>query len=379
MAWQRRDVMEQRIEFVVRASTGNECFSELCKAYSISRFTGYVWLNRYRESGSVSGLEDLSRRPKKTPHKTSEALEAEVIQLRKKYGWGGRKLRHVFLRDGKDLNERTINRIIKRHGLCDEKKSQRRALKRFQREKPNELWQMDFKGEYPDKKKTCYPFSLLDDHSRFLIGLYSLCKRNTISVEKSLLHAFENYGLPEAILTDHGTPWWCTLGEYGLTRLAIMLIKQGITLKLSGIRHPQTQGKVERFHRTLDEALMHRGLPKKYSDWEPMLNEIREEYNQVRPHEAIAMNVPADCYEKSPRQYNPKPSPWVYPYATSVATVDSAGCVRHKGSQYFMTKTLIGEKVSLNILNDKLIVGFRHMYVREIDLKTGRGKPILKT
>src|SRR5688500_13834284 len=148
---------------------------------------------------------------------------------------------------------------------------------------------MDFKGEYRNSKKICYPLTLLDDHSRYLIGLYALANTKTETVDKSLIHAFETYGVPKAILTDHGSPWWSTHSEHGLTRLSVSLIKQGIKLYFSGVGHPQNQGKVGRVHRPLEEALKHRGVPKWFTHWEPILKEIREEYNQLRPHEALYM------------------------------------------------------------------------------------------
>jgi len=329
MPWKVTNVMEERIKFIIRALNQDLSFSVLCKEFGISRSTGYRWLNRYRACGSISKVKELSRRPHHSPTKTSVEHEGRIKALRLRYGWGAKKLKVLVEREGVDLPVITINRILKRQGLVGLKDSHRPAIRRFERSCPNELWQMDFKGDYAVGSGRCYPLSILDDHSRFVVGLYALGDQKGESVNRCLVDTFERYGMPDAMLMDHGTPWWSNTNGYGLTWLAVSLIKQGIRLYKSGIRHPQTQGKVERFHRTLKDSIRHVGRvtncgnPKTIPEWEQALERFCNEYNHKRPHEALAMGVPARRYKSSPRKYNPKPAEWEYPSGTIVKRLNS--------------------------------------------------------
>ncbi|MCP4568703.1 MAG: IS481 family transposase [FCB group bacterium] len=383
MPWKCVDVMEERIKFIFLALQKGANFSRLCYNFGISRPTGYLWLNRYLESGSFAAVGELSRRPHHTANKTSRDLESRVIALRRKHGWGARKLRELLLRDGLDMKEATINRILKRNDLIKPEDSHRPALKRFERERPNELWQMDFKGDYKADEGRCYPLSLLDDCSRFAVGLYALSRQNTPVVYNSLVHAFETYGVPEAMLMDHGVPWWSTTNGHGLTRLSVRLVKQGIKLRFSGVRHPQTQGKVERFHRTLEHAVNHHGKPTSMSGWKQMFTYFIDEYNRIRPHEALQMDVPANRYKPSPKAYNPNPPEWEYPLGSTVKRLNPQGCFDYRHRRLFVCEALGGERVQIQKTDNKLLVKFRNVYIREINTKNGRSvsllTPVLKT
>src|SRR5262245_60884058 len=174
MPWKATDVVSQRIEFVVRAAGKTESMSELCREYGISRETGHQWLRRFHKAGSFSGLLDQSRRPLCSPQQTDKQIEDQVIRLRQQTGWGGRKIQDVLAREhGLMISARTIDRIVKRNGLVAREEQGRRAVQRFQRERPNQLWQMDFKGHYRTVNGKCFPLSILDDHSRYLVGLYA--------------------------------------------------------------------------------------------------------------------------------------------------------------------------------------------------------------
>ena len=168
VTWKVKEVMDQRIEFVARAVSKEKTVSELCQAYGISRTTGHHWIKRYREVGSFAGLREKSRRPHQSPGRTPGWVEQRVLQKRVAHGWGARKLQPLFETEGVKVSERTINRILKRLGAMRREDCHRPALSRFERERPNELWQMDFKGEYVLRGgKNCYPLSMIDDHSRF--------------------------------------------------------------------------------------------------------------------------------------------------------------------------------------------------------------------
>jgi len=383
MPWKLASIMEERIKFVIMANQEKVNFSVLCRDFGISRPTGYLWLKRYREGGSLGEVREHSRCPHHIPNRTAAVQEIQVIKLRLKHGWGAKKLRELLLGDGVDLKTATLNRILKRNGLIHQKDSHRPAVKRFERNCPNELWQMDFKGNYSADKGYCYPLSLLDDHSRYAIGLYALPGQDTKTVEDCLIQSFETCGVPKAMLMDHGIPWWSPSNDHGLTRLSVSLIDQGIKLYFSGFRHPQTQGKVERFHRTLGESIRHKGRPRDLADWQEAFKAFLYEYNHIRPHEALQMATPSQYYQPSPKAYNPNPGDWEYPEGSVVEKLNTRGWLGKSRLRYFVSEALAEKKVRVEQIENKMIVSYRNMYVREIDKETGRTisllKPISKT
>lgn len=376
MSWRSRSVREERISFVGRALEEGCNFSRLCGEFGVSRPTGYKWLNRYREVGGFCDLRERSRRPKGSPGRTLPEVEDRVVRLREEYGWGARKLRELLLESGIDLPVLTVHRILVRRGWVFPPEKGYSATRRFERSRPNELWQMDFKGEYRiPGGGHCYPLSLLDDHSRFVVGLHGLASRKGEEVYAGLVRTFGTYGIPEALLMDHGTPWWSGTNGYGLTWLSIQMIRQGIRLLWSGFHHPQTQGKVERFHRTLKAGIRHRGIPSLHSEWEPLLSDFRFEYNHVRPHEALGMKPPASRYEPSQTEYNPDPPEWEYPEGSLVTRLNTQGCLDYHRHRYFVCEALAGERVRIEEIDLHLLVRFRNTFIREIDLQTGQTKP----
>jgi transposase InsO family protein len=378
MPWLETDVREQRIQFIVEATATDANLSAICRRYGISRQTGYRWLDRYKTAGSLVGVMERSRRPVRSPNRTSAEQTARIVSLRRQYGWAGRKLRVLLAADGLGCSTATIDRIIRREGLVDPEASHRPAVTRFERAAPNELWQMDFKGQYPvGAGQWCFPLSVLDDHSRYAVGLFAMASTEGTPVATALRACFERSGLPEAMLVDHGTPWWCASNGHGLTTFAVGLIAQGIDLIYSGVRHPQTQGKVERFHRTLGHRLRQWGLPPQLADFPPLLDRFRLEYNEVRPHEATQLRPPATCYTPSPRAYAADPPPWIYPPGLEVHRVDQAGCISPGGGRYFVCQALATREVGCQRFDQRLLVRYRHLYVREIDVRTGRTFPLL--
>ena len=307
MPWKRIGVVDQRIKFVVRAVQPGSNVSALCREYGISRPTGYRWVKRHKETGGFADLADRSRRPASSPRQTPAWKERLVLELRGWQGWGARKLHLLLRQDGVEIPVATINRIVKRNGLIKPDDSHVRATRRFERERPNELWQMDFKGWYEYSGRRCYPLSIIDDFSRYAVGLHALESTEAQGVHRRLIAVFLGYGVPEGMLMDHGCPWWSTTSGHGLTWLSVELIKQGIVLVYSGVGHPQTQGKVERFNRTVAAAVRHHGRPDKLRGWQELFDGFRRVYNEVRPHEALGMGVPAQRYKRSGREYQERP------------------------------------------------------------------------
>ena len=179
------------------------------------------------------------------------------------------------------------------------------------------------------------------------------------------------------MLMDHGTQWWGTMNAQGLTWLTVFMIKQGIRLHYCRVRHPQTQGKVERLNRTLDEYVQHRGQPTTLGEFNALLDQFRQIYNNVRPHEALNMDVSATRYEPSKKMYNPNPREWEYPAGAVVVRLNTQGCMDYRHRRYFVCEALAKELVKVDELDGKLIVSFRHMLIREIDIESARGSAFL--
>ena len=177
---------------------------------------------------------------------------------------------------------------------------------------------------------------------------------------------------------DHGTPWWHANNAHGLTRLSVGLIKQGVRLIYGSIAHPQTQGKVERFHRTMKQEVKHRGVPQTVEGMAKTLSHFRQIYNEIRPHEALDMDVPSARYTPSPRPFNPNPPEWEYPQGADVRRIYDAGTILYRGRLYYACKALAGERVWCREMDNRLLVTYRHMYIREIDLDTGRTTAVVR-
>lgn len=379
MPWLETDVRDQRIQFVMTATRPGANVAATCRAFGITEKTGHKWLARYRATGSVAALRDQSRRPQSSPRRTSAAVTARVVALRIEYGWAGEKLVPLLAAEGLTVAARTIDRIIAREGLTHADAPPTAAPGRFERAAPNELWQMDAKGHYPLRHGgRCHPLSVLDDHSRYAVGLYALLTLEGRSVTRALRDCFEQHGVPDAMLMDHGAPWWGASNPAGLSQLSIWLLRQGITLLHGRVRHPQTQGKVERFHRTLGERLRFWGVPQTFGDFQGAFAAFQHEYNEIRPHESLGQIPPAHRFARSRRAYCPAPPAWEYPPGAQVGTVDQAGMLTVAGRRWFISEALRGERVRWVALAETVLVQYRHMWIRELRLTTAQSVPLLE-
>jgi transposase InsO family protein len=375
LKWKAENMSEQRMKFAIRASSGQEEMKALCREFEISRPTGYVWRERFRECERIEELREKSRRPHRSPKQTEREIEQRVIALRQQYpDWGAGKLVELLRREQVELPRITVHRILLRNGLVRDQDRHPAATKRFEREAPNQLWQMDFKG-MPEKRPGCLPLVVIDDHSRYLLGLFGTTSTKAQPVQESLTLVFQRDGLPEAMLMDHGTPWWNMQSSSGWTWLTVWLMKQGIRLYLSGYRHPQTQGKIERCNGSLEAAMSKRPKPDRQS-WQAWLDAYRQEHNHVRPHEALRMDVPAQHWEPSRRAFQQQQKLWEYPDPVHVRKVRENGGVSLRGQSYFVSRAFIGENVQLQLLENRVVVWFCRTLVREFDLQTGTSHPI---
>lgn len=364
MAWGTVNVDEQRMRFVVAASRREQCISELCKEFAISRTTGHTWLQRYQQGGILE-MAERSRRPHHSPSRTARAVEQRVVELRQQRpDWGARKLQVLLRGEGCVLPVITIHRILLRHGLLRPQDRHRPAVQRFERARCNQLWQMDFKGP-AGWQAPIGPLSILDDHSRYAIALEETGSTRADGVKACLEAAFERCGVPEEMLMDHGTPWWNMKAASGATWLTVWLMKQGIEMHWSGYRHPQTQGKVERFHGTLEAAWQRRGA--RVEERQVWLDEFRYEYNHVRPHEALGMQAPARVWERSEKSYQPEPKCWEYASGAEVRKVGEQGQLSIAGHRWEISRALAGEWVELVRIDQRILVCYCRSLVRELD------------
>ena len=363
------EVREQRVAFAVSALRGEKPLRELCAEFGISRPTGYLWLSRYREHG-VEGIAERSRRPRRSPSQTAWMAERRVVDLRLRYpDWGARKLQAVLAEQGLRLTASTVHRILLRYDLVREQDRHAAATGRFERERPNELWQMDFKGP-KHSHGGVGPLSVLDDHSRYAIALEPVGSLRGELVREHLEGAFAACGLPEGMLMDHGTPWWSHYAPNGRTHLSLWLMRQGIALHHGRVRHPQTQGKVERFHGSLARALELRGPgAEQQTEW---LRSFRWEYNHLRPHEALGMKTPSSVWRPSERTYDPGQPAWEYPEGSRTLKIDCQGTLDLSGRRWRIGKALKGERVRIEQIEERFLVYYCTTLIREIDLGTQR-------
>jgi transposase InsO family protein len=369
MPWQERSVMAERQEFVAFARQERANTSALCEQYGISRKTGYKWLAR-----AVSGepdLADRSRRPRSSPTQTHPDLEARILELRAAHpSWGGRKLHHWLVANGVATvpAPSTITAILRRHGLLAAAPAPRDFL-RFAHPAPNDLWQMDFMGHRPLEQGRVHPWTLLDDHSRFALGLSACANEQQTTVKVQLTAAFRRYGLPRAILSDNGSPW-ATAGRGGLTVLEAWLLRLGVEPWHGAFNHPQTQGKVERFHGTIAaEVFAHRSLAD-LGAAQAHFDAFRRCYNLERPHEALAYAVPASRYQPSVRPFPETVPPVAYGPDEVVRTVSVHGSISWQRRRHFISRGLVGEVVAIRPTLQPAVwdVFFCHCQVATIDL-----------
>jgi transposase InsO family protein len=343
MSWDSKDTMELRLEFVQFARQEGANRRALCRQFGISPKTGYKWIRRFERGDTV--LADQSRRPAHSPTRTSAELEARVVELREAHGaWGAAKIarRMDDLGCAQAPSPSTVTRILHRHGLITaEASADASRWQRFEHEHPNDLWQMDFKGCIElDSGRRCVPFTVLDDHSRFDLALDACGSTPTRVVREHLRTVFRRYGLPLRINADNGPPWGSPARPGQLTALAIWLIRLDIRISYSRPGHPQTNGKDERFHRTLKAELLAGRHFRNLTSAQQAFDAWRSVYNHERPHQALGMATPISRYRTSPRAYPERLRPIEYGEADRVVRVGANGEVRFKSQRIKVSNAL---------------------------------------
>lgn len=302
MAWREVSVGDQRRDFVMLASLEGSNITALCARFGISRQTGHVWLRRF--AAGETGFADRSRRPLHSPRRLEAALEAQILAVREAHpAWGARKIAAVLRREGVTPPAvSTVHAVLARHGRIAPD-SPGRAYGSFERPVPNALWQMDFKGRVRLASGAfLHPLTVIDDHSRFAVGLAACTDQTTATVKARLEAVFRHHGLPEAIYVDNGSPWGG--GRPGQwTPLRLWLLKLGIETIHAKPYHPQGRGKNERFHRTLAAEVLALTPLADGADAQAVFDRWRHVYNRERPHQALAFATPAERYRPSSRPF----------------------------------------------------------------------------
>jgi transposase InsO family protein len=368
MAWDEvKQSMSFREEILSLGAQEGTNIRELCRRFQISAKTFYKWWNR-KKTESKTALMNQSRRPHRSPRKIETVTEGKILVVREKHpSWGARKIRRVLTNSGerKLPSASTVHRVLQRNGKIDPAESEKhRAWHRFEHEAPNQLWQMDFKGWFPTSdQQRCNPLTVLDDHSRYVVCLQACLNQQTETVQAQLTATFQCYGLPERMTMDNGAPWGNDL-QHQFTPLTVWLIRLGVSVSHSRPYHPQTQGKDERFHRTLDVDLLRWHSFRDLKHVQKHFEEYREIYNQQRPHQALGLEVPASRY--------PEQLPSIdYDVSDIVRIVNAKGHLQYRGKRYSVGKAFHGYPVALRATTVDGIfkVMFCHQKIGQIDLR----------
>ena len=372
MPWESRTVKEQREGFA-EAAEHRRNFSALCREYGITRKTGYKWLERYLAGEE---LVDQSREPHGKPHKTPAEVEVAILQVRKENpGWGARTIRQVLENEGVSNlpSARTVNAVLNRYGCIAEEESQKRkAYLRYEKDSCNEMWQTDFKGEFRTRDgKYCYPLDILDDHSRFAIKIVASDTTANVVIP-CFRAAFLEYGLPKAVLSDNGAQFAGFRNGYTQFEKWLMCLD---VLPIHGrIKHPQTQGKIERFHRSMKSEFLKYHDFRDASDANAALQDWKKKYNFSRPHEALGMKTPGEIYVPSDRELPSRIPRWEYDGRFHVIKVNNWGYVRFDRFQVYLSETMIDEHVEFrpNPHGDSFAVCFRNFKIAEFSTEDGK-------
>ena len=372
MPWECRTVEDQRREFAQAAMYCSN-FSALCREFGIDRHTGYKWKERY---AAEQPLTDRSRRPHTSPTRTPEVVERLILEVRADNpGWGAKTIREVLLRQGhSDIPcAKTVNNILHRYGcISPEESLKRQPFVRFEKDLCNQMWQADFKGEFRMKDgHYCYPLDIIDDHSRFAIRVAPHLGTANVVIPV-FRDAFREFGMPDAILSDNGAQF--AGFKKGYTQFERWLMDLDILPIHGRIKHPQTQGKIERFHRTMKHELLKHTDISDIEDARDKLSVWRDKYNNVRPHEALGMKRPGEVYTPSDRGYSEDIKKYEYGGEYHVIKVNSWGYVRFDDKQVYLSETMIDQYIEFRPSPDgeRFIACYRNFKIAEFDTDDGQ-------
>ena len=372
MPWECKTVEDQRREFA-QAAMYCKNFSALCREFGITRRTGLKRKERYT---ACQPLTDRSRKPHTTPTRTPEEVELLILAVRAENpGWGAKTIHRVLERRGcQNLPcVKTVNNILHRYGCISSEESQKRQpYTSFEKERCNVMWQTDFKGEFRMKDNNyCYPLTILDDHSRYSLRIAPRLSTANVVIPV-FTEVFQQYGMPDSILSDNGAQF--AGFRKGYTQFEKWLIDLDILPIHGRIKHPQTQGKIERFHRTMKHELLNHTEIADIEDAQTKFRLWQDKYNNLRPHEALGMKTPGEVYEPSQRQYESKVKEFEYGGEHHVLKVNSWGYVRFNGWQVYLSETMANQYIEFRTSSDgeTFVACYRNFKIAEFDTEDGQ-------
>jgi transposase InsO family protein len=384
MPWRETSPVEQRLQFVREYKTGLFTMSELATQYEISRKTAYKWLARYDDDG-VDGLRDQSRRPDHSPQATDPALiDALLAQRRRHPRWGANKLLAIAARRDPDADwpsRSTVCTHLKANGFVHSSSRGRAAVPGPRAPLPpitkaNEVWTTDFKGEFRTGDGIyCYPLTLRDGFSRFVLRCDGLLNRTLVATQQRFARAFAEYGLPDRIRSDNGSPF-ASPGLARLSTLSVWWIRLGILPERIAPGHPEQNGSHEQFHRVLKAETTRPPAPHCAAQQQRFRRFVRE-YNEARPHDALGNEPPATRYEASRRPFPRALPPLEYPGHMEPRRVSPCGTISWAGAPLFIATALAGEYVALEEVDDGIwTLHFATMALARYDERQRALRPI---
>lgn len=360
MSWRKVTEMDERVSFVILAREEHSNISELCRQFNISRKTGYKLLDRYRVEG-IKGVAPRSRRPLNNPCSLSGEVVCKIVELRQKHPrWGGRKLQSLLENDWKEVPSiRSIERVLERCELTIIRRKRRQkhisSNEVVQPAAPNEVWTIDFKGQWRMRNgQYCYPLTLRDEYTKFILDIAAFPGPLWEPTKERMQRCFKHFGLPKYIRSDNGNPFASVKAVAGLSRLSAWWIKLGVIPNRIPPASPQYNGAHERMH--LDMMRELEIFPgKNLTDEQARFNDWKTEYNSVRPHESLQMKTPKSCYQKSKRYYDPKEPDFSYSLALEPRRVCNRGTITWQGKRVFISNALRKETIACKRENENSI------------------------
>lgn len=373
--------MDERVKFIARLLDG-ETMSELCREFGISRKTGYKIHERYRDCG-VEGLTDRSRRPYRHANQLPFQIETLIVRLkRERPAWGAPKIRERLARLYPEVQRpaiSTVHAVLDRHGLV--KRHRRRRNRAMgtplsSSSAPNALWCADYKGEFMlADRRYCYPLTVTDYASRYLIACEALASTREATAFPVFESAFKEFGLPRAIRTDNGVPFASPNSLFNLSKLSVWWLRLGIEIERIKPGNPQQNGRHERMHLTLKLETT-RPAAETMLRQQARFDDFIACYNTERPHQALAMDCPAEHYAPSTRPYRGLPE-LDYPFHDKEVTVTTCGRICLKRRKINLSTVFAGQKVGIRQVEDRLwLVSFMHYDLGYFDDETCRLEPI---
>jgi len=380
MPWKETCAMDERNAFIDAWLSREFGVAALCRRFGISRPTGYALLQRFAQEGRA-GLVERSRAPHRHPNAATQETIAAIVQLKRRHPrWGPVTIRDWLLREQPRQRwpaASTCGEILRRHGLVVPRGRRRPSTPPYTQpfataQAPNDVWSIDFKGQFAlGDARLCYPLTVSDNHSRYLLACRALRQPRHRPVRRALEQVFGEYGLPVALRSDNGPPF-ASIAVGGLSALAVWCLKLGVMPERIAPGRPEQNGRHERMHRTLKAAT---AAPPKasLSAQQRAFERFRREYNNERPHRALAGQRPAELYRPSPRSLPAKLPQMSYPDEFAVRKVRHEGHIRWRGAEVFVSKTLVGEPVGLQELDHDLwLVYFGPLDLGVLDARRGK-------